>query len=170
MDGGLAVMPKKSSSGKASSNKTPAQKSFDKTEYSKDLTPVATGRLMEAGYGKSTDFELAEIGDERTKEQAQKQARTEDEIYNARDTMKDVVEPAPVDTADRPIKGTQQNYELGDMETRNTTAGPKENKNFAGFETKANTARENAQAHNNFEFGAINEKTNLPEKPNKRNQ
>lgn len=147
---------------------TKTRKTASNMEFSPDLTPCAA-RLKEAGYGKDANFELADIGREETKEQAQKQALTEDQVYHARTHPEnDVTRPVDDNALGRDI---QRNFEFGTIIDQ-TGANPARDTGVTGFdaetagETTGGAAENKAETHPNFEFGVINQKNNLP-KPNK---
>lgn len=139
------------------------------TEYSGNLTPSA-GRVKEAGYGKSMDLELADIGPN--------QAKNEAEIYDPEWKTENVAKVKPETNIIQPDDaGTTHDFEFGNMGIPNNPTSLLKNTNNTGVNTefagelagnKINDRKEIGTR--NFEFGAENEADLLPTEKSQHNK
>lgn len=140
-------------------------KSTNDVEYSGNLTP-STSRLKEAGYDKSMDLELAEVGQTQV---------TENQINNTRSdmgNMENTTELNPFTTITRSNnEQTHHNFEFGEMDTQNSSGNNPNNPEFTtgtagepAGNPESDAINENGeQDSSNFEFGNMNN----PDKKNK---
>jgi hypothetical protein len=147
---------------KKNKNETIKKAKVPDTEYSGNLNPSATSRLKKAGYGKSMDLELADIG--------KNQAKNEAEIYypgqNTEHNAKVIPETSIIQPDDAKIN---HEFEFGNMGIQNNPVNFLRNAEdtrlnaelageFAGYKMNGRKEIENQ----NFEFGDIDKKNKLP--------
>lgn len=148
---------------KNNKNETVKKAKVSDTEYSGNLTPSAPGRLKEAGYGKSMDLELADIG--------QNQAKNEAEIYNPKWNTEHTASVKPETNIIQPDDAKiNQDFEFGNIGIKNNpinllknTEDTGLNSEFAG-ELAGNKNNRKEIENQNFEFGGFGKKDKLSSK------